>query len=177
MTQTQEDSQTACPVARSVEIVGDKWTILVLRELYMGATRFEEIQIQTEANPQMLASRLKALEADGMVERRAYNQRPLRYEYHLTKKGQAFYPVIYALRAWGETWCKQKGEGLAVRFVHRACGHDVGTASFCKHCGVPVDRKDLDAAVSKRFSAERAVRADAFTSARRGANVAAPRRN
>ncbi|GJG98448.1 helix-turn-helix domain-containing protein [Cupriavidus pauculus] len=177
MARTEDDTLTACPVARSVDVVGDKWTILVLRELYMGATRFEEIQIQTEATPQMLTSRLKALEADGMVERRPYNERPLRYEYHLTKKGWAFYPVIYALRAWGETWSKEKGEGLAVRFVHKTCGHDIGVASVCKHCGVPVERKDLEPTVSKRFAEERAARAEAFVAARRAATGANPRRD
>jgi DNA-binding HxlR family transcriptional regulator len=157
-----EKADTVCPVARSVDVVGDRWTILVLRELYMGATRFEEIQIQTEATPQMLASRLKALHADGMVERQPYSEKPLRYEYHLTKKGWAFYPVIYALRAWGETWCKAKGEEVATHFVHRECGHDVGLANVCPHCGKPVERKDLDAAISDSFAIERAARRSSF---------------
>ncbi|AJC18999.1 winged helix-turn-helix transcriptional regulator [Pandoraea sputorum] len=169
MTKVQDDALSACPVARAVDIVGDKWTILILRELYMGNTRFEEIQIQTEANPQLLAGRLKALEANEMIERKPYSERPLRYEYVLTKKGQAFYPAMYALRAWGETWCKTKSEGLAVRFVHKACGHDVELGNFCKHCGVPVERKDLDNVVSKRLLTERAARAEAFTTARRAA--------
>ncbi|QET05321.1 MULTISPECIES: winged helix-turn-helix transcriptional regulator [Cupriavidus] len=152
---------TVCPVARSTEVVGDRWTILVLRELYMGATRFEEIQIQTEATPQMLTSRLKALEADGMVERHPYSEKPLRHEYRLTDKGWAFYPVIYALRAFGEMWCKH-GEEVATRFVHRKCGHDVGLATVCPHCGEPVARKDLDATLGERFAAERAARREAF---------------
>src|ERR1700753_2042921 len=69
-----EKPDTVCPVARSLDIVGDKWTVQVLRELYMGVSRFEELQIQTEATPQMLAGRLKALEANGMVERHPYNE-------------------------------------------------------------------------------------------------------
>ena len=69
MVRVAEKTDTVCPVARSLDIVGDRWTVLVLRELYMGATRFEEIQIQTEATPQMVATRLKSLEADGMIER------------------------------------------------------------------------------------------------------------
>lgn len=157
-----EEEGTVCPVARSVDVVGDKWTILVLRELYMGAGRFEEIQIQTGATPQMLTSRLKALEADGMIERRPYSEKPLRYEYCLTEKGQAFYPVIYALRAWGEAWCKREEEEVAVNFAHRACGHDVGLASVCPHCGVPVERNDLEASVGSQFAAERQVRREAF---------------
>ncbi|MDF0732741.1 helix-turn-helix domain-containing protein [Pseudomonas entomophila] len=153
---------TLCPVARSLEVVGDKWTLLVLRELYMGAARFEEMQIQTTATPQMLTSRLKALEADGLVERRPYSTRPLRHEYHLTAKGWGFYPVLYALRAWGETWCKAEDEGLAVRFVHRACGHDVGVADVCPHCATPVTRSDLEPRPSERYAQERAARREAF---------------
>ncbi|MFL9895175.1 winged helix-turn-helix transcriptional regulator [Paraburkholderia sp. RL17-381-BIF-C] len=162
MARDSEAANTVCPVARSLDVVGDRWTVLVLRELSMGATRFEEIQIQTEATPQMLASRLKSLEADGMIERHPYSERPLRYEYRLTEKGRSFYPVIYALRAWGETWCKDRSEEIATRFVHRKCGHDVGLGSVCPKCKVPVERKDLDASMSNQFATERAERRAAF---------------
>ncbi|WP_459709824.1 winged helix-turn-helix transcriptional regulator [Paraburkholderia sp. 2C] len=155
---------TVCPVARSLDIVGDKWTVLVLRELYMGVSRFEELQIQTEATPQMLAGRLKALEADGMIERHPYNEKPLRYEYRLTRKGWAFYPVIYALRAWGEGWCKDESEGVAVRFVHCECGADVGLANVCPNCGAPVTRNDLQPVVSGHYAKEREERRVAFKS-------------
>ncbi|SDD53407.1 transcriptional regulator, HxlR family [Cupriavidus sp. YR651] len=162
MARATEKTNTVCPVARSVDIVGDRWTTLVLRELYMGATRFEEMQIQTDATPQMLATRLKALEADGMIERQPYSEKPLRYEYRLTDKGWAFYPVIYALRAWGEQWCKEKDEEHAMHFVHRECGHDVGLASVCPHCGKAVERADLEATVGSVFAMERADRRAAF---------------
>ncbi|KJK21109.1 transcriptional regulator [Burkholderiaceae bacterium 16] len=157
-----EKENTVCPVARSLDIVGDRWTVLVLRELYMGETRFEGIQIQTNATPQMLATRLKALETDGMVERQPYNERPLRYEYRLTKKGWAFYPVVYALRAWGETWCKDNNEEVAMHFVHRKCGHDVGLANVCPQCGIEVQREDLDASLGSQFATERAERRAVF---------------
>ncbi len=164
MVRAAEKTNTVCPIARSVNIVGDRWTVLVLRELYMGATRFEEIQIQTEATPQMVTTRLKSLEADGMIERHPYNEKPLRYEYRLTEKGRSFYPVIHALRAWGETWCKDESEGIAVRFVHRECGHDVGLGSVCPKCGIQVERKDLDASLSSQFAKERAERHATFKS-------------
>ena len=157
-------ANTVCPVARSLDIVGDRWTVLVLRELYMGATRFEEIQIQTEATPQMVATRLKSLEADGMIERHPYSEKPLRHEYRLSEKGWSFYPVIYALRAWGETWCKDESEERAMRFVHRQCGHDVGLGSVCPSCGTQVERKDLDAFLGTRFGTERTERRAAFKS-------------
>jgi DNA-binding HxlR family transcriptional regulator len=162
-----EAASTVCPVARSLEIVGDRWTVLILRELYMGATRFDEIQVQTEATPQMLATRLKALEADGMVERRPYSEKPLRFEYHLTEKAQAFYPVVYALRAWGESWCKDDNEEIAVRYTHRACGHDVGLGSVCPGCGKVVERKDLDPSISPSFAQERTDRLAASRQAKR----------
>jgi DNA-binding HxlR family transcriptional regulator len=157
-----EKAGTVCPVARSLDIVGDRWTVLVLRELFMGATRFEEIQIQTGATPQMLATRLKSLESDGMVERHPYNEKPLRYEYRLTEKGRSFYPVVHALRAWGETWCKDEHEEIAVRFTHRSCGHDVGLGNVCPVCGTGVERSDLDASLSPAFANERAERRAAF---------------
>jgi DNA-binding HxlR family transcriptional regulator len=166
MKRKEKTVTTVCPVARSTEVVGDRWTTLVLREMYMGATKFEEILIQTEATPQMLATRLKALEADGMVERHPYNERPLRYEYRLTEKGRAFYPVIQALRAWGETWCKSEGEGLAVRFTHRVCGHEVGLDNYCPKCREQVARRDLDSALSTVFAKERENRRDAYKAAK-----------
>lgn len=164
MTLKTEAPDTACPVARSLDIVGDRWTLLVIRELFMGTSRFEEIQIQTKATPQMLTARLKSLEANGMIERHPYSEKPLRHEYRLTEKGTAFYPVIYALRGWGETWSKDKSEEIAVRFVHRACGHDVGLGSVCPGCGVQVERKDLEATLSDQFAAERAERRSVFKS-------------
>jgi DNA-binding HxlR family transcriptional regulator len=166
MKRREKTMSTVCPVARSTEVVGDRWTTLVLREMYMGATRFDEIQIQTEATPQMLATRLKALEADGMVERHPYQRRPLRYEYRLTEKGRAYYPVIQALRTWGETWCKSKGEEVAVRFVHRACGHEVGLDYVCPACGEYVERSDLEATLSPSFAKEREKRREAHKAAK-----------
>lgn len=153
---------TVCPVSRSLDIVGDRWTMLCLRELFMGATRFEEIQIQTEATPQMLTSRLKALEANGMVARHLYSEKPRRYEYRLTEKGREVYPVVQALRAWGEKWCKAPDEGVAVLYSHQKCGHDVGLDNVCTHCGVRVERKDLDARLSEKFAKERAQRHAVF---------------
>src|SRR5690348_5133810 len=92
MSRNEPAAFSLCPVARAEMVVGDRWTVLVLRELFMRSHRFEEIQAQTGATPQMVAARLKKLEADGLVERRVYSKRPPRYEYHLTEKGEAFHP-------------------------------------------------------------------------------------
>jgi DNA-binding HxlR family transcriptional regulator len=154
--------QTLCPVARAESIVGDRWTVLILRELFMRMHRFEEIQAQTGATPQMIAARLKRLEADGLVKRHVYNKHPLRHEYHLTEKGEAFYPVVLALRAWGETWCKSPKEGRAVNYVHRLCGKPAGLGPVCEFCGKPLRREDLNAEQAPKYRREREVRWEAF---------------
>ncbi|WP_338524823.1 helix-turn-helix domain-containing protein [Pseudomonas batumici] len=151
--------ETLCPIARAEAIVGDRWTVLVLRELFMGSHRFDEIQAQTGGTPQMVATRLKNMEADGLVERRRYSERPPRYEYHLTPKGDAFFPVVLALRAWGETWCKSPEEGLAVRFVHRQCGKPAGLGPLCEHCGELLQHEALISEPSVSYIVERTARA------------------
>lgn len=133
--------------------------MLVLRELFMGNGRFDELQIQTEATPQMLASRLKKLEAGGLVVRQPYSTRPLRYEYVLTDMGTDFYPVILALRAWGEKWCKSEDEDVAVQYTHIPCGKDPGLGTVCKHCGIELERNQLIASQSPRYEQERKRRA------------------
>jgi DNA-binding HxlR family transcriptional regulator len=133
--------KTLCPIARSEAEVGDRWTVLILRELFMRGHRFEEIQAQTGGTPQMIAARLKKLQEDGLVERRRYTERPPRYEYHLTEKGEAFYPVILALRA---------------------CGGPAGLGPVCESCGEPLQGKDLIAELNPPYRSEREERAEAF---------------
>ena len=158
--------QTLCPVARAETVVGDRWSVLILRELFMRMHRFEEIQAQTGATPQMIAARLKTLEADGLVKRHVYSKRPLRHEYHLTEKGEAFYPVILALRAWGETWFKSREEGRAVNYAHLACGKPAGLGPVCESCGKPLHREDLVAEAAPKYRKEREARWEAFKASR-----------
>jgi DNA-binding HxlR family transcriptional regulator len=159
MIEQPDTERTLCPVARSQEIVGDRWSVLVLRELFMGNGRFDELQLQTSATPQMLASRLKKLEAAGLVERHPYSQRPLRHEYALTPMGADFYPVILALRGWGEKWCKTGDEGVAVEYTHLPCGQNPGLGMVCGHCGLELKRSELAARPSASYEHERKMRA------------------
>ncbi len=157
-----EVTDTLCPVARSTAIVGDRWTMLIVRELFAGCTRFDEIQAQTGATAQMLSARLKRLEADGMVERRVYSRRPLRHEYVLTPMGQDFFPVILAFRAWAETWCKAADEPLAIRTTHRTCGTEVGLDGICPTCRESIAPADMDAQPGPEYAAERRQRQEAY---------------
>ncbi|HEY1996936.1 MAG TPA: helix-turn-helix domain-containing protein [Paraburkholderia sp.] len=161
MATLSEASDTLCPVARSQVVVGDRWAVLIVRELFMGNRRFDSLLAQSQATPQMLSARLKRLEADGMIQRNRYMDKPPRYEYELTEMGRAFYPVILALREWGETWCKSPDEGVAVRYTHLTCGHDAGIGTVCQACGEPLRREDLKGELSESYAQERAARQDA----------------
>jgi DNA-binding PadR family transcriptional regulator len=110
----------------------------------------------------MIAARLKSMEADGLVARRPYNERPPRYEYHLTTKGQAFYSVVLALRAWGETWCKSPEEELAVVYTHKTCGQPAGLGPLCEQCGELLRREELISEPSAAYIEERNARREAF---------------
>ncbi|MGY3484488.1 DNA-binding HxlR family transcriptional regulator [Bradyrhizobium sp. USDA 4011] len=158
--------QTLCPVARAETVVGDRWTVLVLRELFARNHRFEEIQAYTGATPQMITARLKKLETDGLVTRRVYNKHPLRHEYHLTKKGEAFFPVMFALRAWGETWCKSSRDGLSMNYTHLACGKPAGLGPVCQACGEPLQWADIVAERTPKYQRERDARWETFKATR-----------
>ena len=150
-----EITNTVCPIARSSAVIGERWTLLIMRELAMGNRRFDSLQAQTLASPQMLADRLKRLEADGMIERHAYTERPRRYEYHLTAKGQAFAPVLLALRAWGETWCKEPEEEVAVHVTHKSCGREGSSGMVCEGCGESFTIDEVTEDASATFARER----------------------
>ena len=162
-----EDEDTLCPVARSTRVVGDRWSVVIVRELMLGVNRFQDLQAQTGATGQLLAGRLRRLEADGIVAKRAYSSRPLRYEYLLTPMGFGLAPVIMALRTFGETWCKDPAEGLAVRMFHRQCGAELDLQGGCPTCRRLVPLPEMMGQPTPAYAAERAARAAEFTERRR----------
>jgi DNA-binding HxlR family transcriptional regulator len=93
-----------CPIADALDLVGERWSLLILRELCFGTHRFKDIQVNTGAPRETLALRLRKLEQSGLIERRRYNDHPPRDEYHLTQAGQDTAPVLRALRVWGEQY-------------------------------------------------------------------------
>lgn len=150
--------QTQCPIDLSLDLVGDRWSILILRELFEDVSHFDEIQTLTGASSQILSGRLKAFEAGGVLVRKLYWERPKRFEYLLTDKGRAFYPVLFALRAWGEAWCKPKGQAIAVSHTHRLCGFKVNLEFHCAHCNRSVEHEDIEPHESVAWAEERANR-------------------
>jgi DNA-binding HxlR family transcriptional regulator len=105
---------TGCPIARSLERVGEWWSILILRDAFAGATRFDDFQKSLGIAPNMLTRRLKTLVDSGLLERRLYSEKPARYEYVLTEKGRDFRPVLWSLVAWGNKHFAPEGESVVV---------------------------------------------------------------
>jgi DNA-binding HxlR family transcriptional regulator len=106
--------QTQCPVVQSLERVGERWSMLVLRELFRGAQRFDELQTGLGIAPNILSARLARLVDEGFVEKRMYQERPPRYSYHLTERGNDFIPVLFALLQFGNKHFAPQGPAVAV---------------------------------------------------------------
>lgn len=131
-----DDGPRVCSVARTLEVVGDRWALLVVREALLGDHRFDEMQRRTGAPRDVLAARLKKLVATGVLERRLYQEHPPRYEYHLTEAGRDLHAVITALRQWGDRHVT--GDGPRPGHWTHACGGDHPSRLVCPDCGEPV---------------------------------------
>lgn len=103
-----------CPIARSLERVGEWWSMLILRDAFYGLTRFDEFQKSLDIAPNMLTRRLTALVEEGLLERRQYWEKPPRFEYHLTARGRDFRPVLLALLAWGNRHFAPEGKSVVL---------------------------------------------------------------
>jgi len=128
-----------CSVAAALNLVGEKWALLAVREIAFGNKRFDVIARNTGAPRDRLAARLRTLEAAGVVTRRPYSEHPPRYEYELTESGQELRAVLMALRTWGDKWAVDAPPSV---FRH-TCGHTLDPAVVCRHCGEEVDPDDL----------------------------------
>jgi DNA-binding HxlR family transcriptional regulator len=131
-----------CSLGRSLEVIGDWWTPLILRDLFLGVSRFDDLVADLGMSRNLLARRLKWLVGSGVVEKRAYSQRPLRHDYVLTRAGEELVPVLLALAAWGDRWVRPR-EGVPLRFVHKTCGGDLKARVTCGQCGGAVEAADV----------------------------------
>jgi DNA-binding HxlR family transcriptional regulator len=131
-----------CSLARTLQIVGEWWTLLVLRDICFGWNRFEEIHDHLGIARNILKARLDTLGEHGLIERRRYQRHPDRYEYLATEKGRDLVPALLALVAWGDRWTA--ADGPPVLFAHRPCGHDTIATVTCSSCAAPLVRDDID---------------------------------
>jgi len=123
-----------CSFARALDVIGDWWSPMIVRDLFLKVSRFDDLVEDLGISRNLLASRLKSLAEKGIVERRAYQTRPTRYEYELTERGRDLVPVILALTAWGDRWARPP-EGRSILYFHTTCGHEFEPTVTCPHCG------------------------------------------
>ena len=126
-----------CSVARTLEVIGDRWTMLVVRDAFHGIRRFEEFQERLGIARNVLSSRLTRLVDEGVLEKRLYQDRPPRFEYRLTPKGVDLFPVMVSLMKWGDRHAPSP-DGPPVVVLHRGCGGEVDERLLCDRCGEPV---------------------------------------
>ena len=131
-----------CSVARSLEVIGERWTLLMLRDAFMGVTRFEHFQRRLALAPNILTKRLRALTEAGILERRRYQERPERHEYILTESGRELFPVIMGLMRWGDAHLSPHGAPAVV--LHAGCGGMVDARATCDRCDVLVDADEAE---------------------------------
>ena len=133
-------SDMNCSVARSLEVVGEWWTMLIVRDAFLGVRRFEDFQKRLGIARNVLTTRLERLVEEGVLERRRYQERPERHEYRLTEKGRNLYPVLVALMQWGDRWSPPPG-GPPVVLSHH--GHEAHPVLACADCGEPLDPREM----------------------------------
>ncbi len=129
----REYSSQNCSIARTLEIVGERWTLLVLRECFAGTRRFDEFQRRLGIARNVLQTRLSGLVEEGILERRPYQERPPRHEYRLTEAGRDLLPVLIALMNWGDR--HRAADGVPALVLHVGCGGTVTAVLACDRCG------------------------------------------
>ena len=127
-----------CSVARTIAVIGDRWTLLILRDCFMRVRRFEAFQGRLGITRHILADRLRKLVAAGVLEKVPYQQRPTRWEYRLTARGLALHPVLMSLVHWGDVHLADD-TGRPVLHRHTACGHDFDPLTVCSVCRAPIE--------------------------------------
>ena len=142
-----ELAEQRCSVARSVAVIGDRWTLMLLRDCFLGIRRFEDFERRLGISRSIIADRLKILTDEGVLRREAYQARPVRHEYRLTDKGLALHPVIMAIVHWGDVhYAGADGPPLIHR--HKACGCDFTPVQTCSECGEPLGAREVEVRAS-----------------------------
>jgi DNA-binding HxlR family transcriptional regulator len=137
-----KDLASECSIARTLDVIGDRWSLLILRDGFYGVRRFEDFQHDLGVARNILADRLGKLVDRGVFERRLYAERPPRYEYRLTAKGRDLLPVLLTMMRWGDDWEGDETEP-PVKLIHTGCGHATHAVLDCAECGQTLNLNNL----------------------------------
>lgn len=132
-----------CSVAQCLEVVGEWWTMLIVRDAFLGVTRFDEFQERLGISRNILNQRLTHLVEHGVLRKVRYSEHPPRYEYRLTAKGRDLWPVLTAMRQWGDRYAAPDGPPL--QMIHKECGKVTDAVMTCSHCGERLTTRNVGA--------------------------------
>ncbi|HEV7720929.1 MAG TPA: helix-turn-helix domain-containing protein [Iamia sp.] len=132
-----------CSIARTLDVIGEPWSPLILRDVWVGIARFDQIQADLGISRKVLTERLKWLVESGVLERRQYEAHPPRHEYVLTAKGTELVDLLMVMVGWGDRWADD-GAGPPVLYRHRACGRISHVELRCAHCEAPMHADDVE---------------------------------
>lgn len=144
-----------CSLARTLAVIGDRWTLMVLRDAFLRVRRFEDFEHSLKIARRVLSERLALLVEHGILAKVPYQERPVRYEYRLTDKGLELYPALVSLVHWGDKHYPTAG-GPPVVHRHLACGHDFRSVMTCSECAKPVAARDVAAIRADRSRSRKA---------------------
>jgi DNA-binding HxlR family transcriptional regulator len=139
----KELSDERCSVARTIAVIGDRWTLLILRDCFLRVRRFDAFEDRLRITRHILADRLKKLVAHGVLKKVPYQENPVRYEYRLTQAGLDLYPLLSCLRYWGDRYAAGRN-GPPLLFRHQDCGRVFDPVVTCSGCGEPIDPRAVD---------------------------------
>lgn len=135
-------SDMPCSVARTLDIIGEWWTLLILRDVFYGVRRFEGLRTHLGVSRKVLTSRLGRLTDEQILRKSLYQNQPPRFEYRLTKKGLELLPILLTIMDWGDKWMAEPDKTPVV-FVHKNCGEKISPKLVCSHCGGDLNAHNL----------------------------------
>lgn len=130
----EEIDNVPCSVARSLSVIGDRWTLLIIRDCFYGTSRFDDFQKQIGMTRHILSDRLRKLVDADILVKHAYQDCPTRFDYFLTPRGEDLYPILMTIAGWGDKWMSSS-DGVPVEYVHATCGQVTMAGVVCSECG------------------------------------------
>ncbi len=141
-----------CSIARTLSVIGDTWSMMIIRNAFLGIRRFDDFQKNLGVTRHILTDRLNTLVHEQILYKAPYTETQKRFEYRLTQKGLDLYPIIMGLVQWGDTYMDQ-GLGAPLEFVHQNCGHKFHPVMVCSECGEPLSAKEVNVQIGQGINA------------------------
>jgi len=143
-----EIGQQPCSVARTLSVIGDTWSMMIIRNAFMGIRRFDDLQKNLGVTRHVLTDRLNTLVQEEILFKAPYTESQKRFEYRLTQKGLDLYPILMSLIHWGDTYM-DKGLGAPLHYIHKKCGHQFHPVMVCSECAEPLNAKEVEVTVGQ----------------------------